>query len=285
METPQKVINEIKKESKNLAFSTLSKNLARIGYGARGLIYGTIGVLAIMLAFGASGSLKDSEGAIAFIGKQPLGLILLGVILIGLIGYSLWGLIRAFFDPLHHGKNIKGVFYRVGYFISAIGYGILILPTYNFIFGMSNAAQNGAQGVQLENIIGTIFLIPLGKWIVGLIGMIVLGIGAFQVFKGVRYNFDQEIKTYSLTSKQMKIVKIFGRVGTVGRAVVALIIGLFFLFAAYHADPSEVKGINQALLILLNQPYGNWLLAIVAFGFISFGCYSILSAFWFKFKK
>jgi len=285
MKSKQRVINKIRKESKTLAFSSLTKYLTRIGYGTRGLIYGTIGILAIMIVLGVSGSLQDQQGVIASIGQQLFGRILLGIVLIGLIGYTLWGLIRAFFNPLNKGKDFKGILERLGFFISAVAYAILIPPTYNFIFGMSNAAQNGAQGIQMRNIVSTIFLWPFGKWIVGVIGVIVLGTGIFQVYQGLRQNFDQQIKPYTLTYKQVKIVKIMGRFGTLGRSVVFFLIGLFLLFAAYHANSAEVKGIDGALLILLHEPYGYWLLGIVALGLIAFGCYSLLSAFWFKFKK
>jgi hypothetical protein len=285
MKTNQKVINKIKKESKTLAYSPLSENLVRIGYGVRGLIYAIIGLLAIQIALGVSGSLKDQQGAIAFIGQQPFGRILLGIVLIGLVGYTLRGLILAFFDPLHKGKSIKGIFERIGFFISAVISAILILPTYYLIFGMSNAAQNGAQSIKMRNIISTIFLIPFGKWIVGIIGLIGLGIGLSLVYKGFRHDFDQQIKPYALTSKQVKMVKIMGRFGELGRAAVFFLVGLFLLFAAYHANPAEVKGIDGALLILLHEPYGFWLLGIVALGLIAFGCYSLLSAFWFKFKR
>jgi Domain of Unknown Function (DUF1206) len=281
----EKVIDKIKEEGKTLAFSPLSENLTRVGYGARGLIYGVIGILAIKIALGSSGSLQDQQGAIASIGQSLIGVILLVIILIGLMGYTLWGLIRAFLNPLHKGKDIKGVLERIGFFISAVAYAILIIPTYNFIFGSSNAAQNGAQGIELRNIISNIFIIPFGRWIVGLMGLIVIGVGLYQIYQGVRHNFDKQIKPYVLRSKQVKWVKGMGRVGTLGRAVVFLLIGLFLLFAAYNANSAEVKGVDGALLIVLNQPYGHVLLGIVAIGLIAFGLYSLLSAFWFKFKR
>jgi hypothetical protein len=285
MKRKEKVIEKIKEEGKILAFSPVLENLIRIGYGARGLIYGTIGVLAIMVALGVSGSLQDQQGAIASIGQQPIGRILLGIVLVGLVGYSLWGLIRAFFDPLHKGKDFKGILERIGFFISAVAYAILIPPTYNLIFGMPNAAQNGAQGIQIRNIISTVFLAPFGKWIVGIIGLIILGIGVFQVYKGLHHNFAKQFNPYALTSKQAGVVKIIGRVGTLGRAAVFALVGIFLLFAAYHANPAEVKGIDGALLILMHEPYGAWLLGIVAVGLIAFGCYSLLGGFWFKFKR
>jgi len=150
---------------------------------------------------------------------------------------------------------------------------------------MSNAAQSGAQSIQMKNIISTIFLMPFGKWIVGIIGIIFLGYGLSQLYKGLRHNFEEKIKHYTLTPKQVKVIKIMGRFGTIARAIVFTLIGIFLLFAAYHASSHRVKGIDDVLLIILNQPYGPWLLGIVAVGLIAFGFYSLLSSFWFKFKR
>ncbi|MCX6747991.1 MAG: DUF1206 domain-containing protein [Candidatus Pacearchaeota archaeon] len=186
---------------------------------------------------------------------------------------------------INKGKNLRGILERIGFFISAIAYAVLIFPTYGFIFSTSNAAQNGAQVVQLRNIISTIFLLPFGKWIVGIIGGLVLGVGLYQVYKGLRYDFGKLIRSYKLTDKQIKAVKIIGRIGTLGRAIVFFLIGLFLLFAAYNANPEQVKGIDGVLLIILQQPYGNLLLGIVALGLIAFGGYSLLSGFLFKFKR
>jgi hypothetical protein len=115
--------------------------------------------------------------------------------------------------------------------------------------------------------------------------LIVLGVGLFQAYQALRHNFDQQLKPYALKSKRVKLVKIIGRFGTLGRAVVFFLVGLFLLFAAYSNNPAEAKGVDGALLILMHQPYGHWLLGIVAVGLIAFGCYSLLSVFWFKLKR
>jgi len=42
---------------------------------------------------------------------------------------------------------------------------------------------------------------------------------------------------------------------------------------------------DTALATLMRQPYGIWLLGIVAVGLIAFGFYSMLSALWFRLKR
>jgi hypothetical protein len=42
---------------------------------------------------------------------------------------------------------------------------------------------------------------------------------------------------------------------------------------------------DTALATLMHQPYGFWLLGIIAGGLIAFGFYSMLGALWFRLKR
>src|SRR5437867_10492801 len=93
------------------------EGMARFGYVVRGVLYAIIGLLALAVAFGVGGATTDKTGAIATIGARPFGKVLLAVVVVGLAGYSLWGFIRAIFDPLHRGTGPKGLAARVGYLV------------------------------------------------------------------------------------------------------------------------------------------------------------------------
>src|SRR3954470_19277825 len=83
--------------AREAAASPLMETLMRLGYIVRGLVYGAIGVLALQVVLNRGGSLTDTQGAIAALGRTSLGNILLYAILVGLIGYALWGFVRAIF--------------------------------------------------------------------------------------------------------------------------------------------------------------------------------------------
>ena len=59
---------------------------------------------------------------------------------------------------------------------------------------------------------------------------------------------------------------IAGKVGLLARAVVSGLIGAFLLQAALQANPNEARGLDGALKALAQQPYGPWLLSLVAVG-------------------
>src|SRR3954471_16370789 len=86
--------NKVQQGAKDVAQSRWVEIAARVGYVVRGLLYIVVGILAVQVAFGVGGQTTDKKGAIEVIGAQPFGKLLLGLMVIGLIGYSLWGLVR-----------------------------------------------------------------------------------------------------------------------------------------------------------------------------------------------
>ncbi len=255
--------------------------LTRLGYGVRGLIYITMGLLAIQVVLGKGGGLTTPQGAISTIGKQPAGLLLLWIVLIGLISYSLWGVVRAVFDPLNKGKDAKGLMARFGFLMSAFGYAVMILPTYGYIMGASHATSAS----QTEKIITAVIAMPGGRWAIGLIGLAVMVAGVYQVYLGISSKFERQFQIYALTPKEVQLTTNIARFGTAARGVVLAIVGSLVMLAAYRVNPSQPVGMDTALATLMHQPYGIWLVGIVALGLIAFGFYSVLGAVWFRLKR
>ena len=279
--TGNRVKTSVERAGQKAESSPLMEALTRLGYGVRGLIYITMGLLAVQVALGKGGALASPQGAIAAIGKQPAGMILLWVVLVGISSYAVWGVVRAVFDPLHKGHDTKGLIERFGFLVSAFGYAILILPTYGYITG---AAQS-TNGSQTQKFIGTIMAMPWGRWAVGLVGLLVLAAGLYQIYLGFKAGFDRQFQTYALTASEIKLVTDIGRFGTAARGVVLALVGFLIGLAAYQSNPGQPIGMDTALATLLHQPYGIWLLGVIAVGLVAFGFYSMLSAAWFRIRR
>jgi Domain of Unknown Function (DUF1206) len=258
------------------ATSPLMEKLIRLGYIARGLVWGVIGILAFQVASGSGGALADQQGAIAALGSAPAGKILLYVMLVGLVGYALWGLIRAVVDPLHLGNDPKDIALRLGYLISGISYGLLALATYGLVTAGASAARNGAQNAQIQQTMASILSQSWGPWVVALVAVIVIGVGLAQIYQGFHRNFNRQFQLAARTANERIWIERLGRFGTVARGVVFTLIGVFLFLAAYHHNASQAQGIDGVLAALLHQAYGPWLLGIVAAGLIAFGIYSAM---------
>ena len=174
---------------------------------------------------------------------------------------------------------------RLGYLVSGVSYALLIIPTYGLITAKTTAAQNGAQAAQTQQATAAILSQSWGPWAVGLAGLSLLGVGLWYVFQGFNPQFSQQFQPYLLNTRQRKWITRLGRFGTAARGLVFALIGWFLFLAAYHHDASKAQGFNGALAALLHQPYGPWLLGVVAAGLIAFGIYSVSSGIWLRLKR
>ncbi len=101
------------------------ESTARVGYVVRGVIYGTMGLLALGLAVGVDSDTTDQRGSVALLGGNAIGRILLLVVIISLLAYAGWGLIRAIYDPLNRGDDPAGISSRIGFAWSGLNYAAL----------------------------------------------------------------------------------------------------------------------------------------------------------------
>jgi hypothetical protein len=272
---------DAKRAAKQAAFSPLMERLARLGYGVKGFLYIAIGFISIAGALGKSSTPADQLGAIVAFSKLPYAELLIWIILIGLISYSIWGVIRAVLDPFHKGTDLKGLLSRGGYLISAATYASFALPTNHLITG----ARGGTGANGTAQMVAKVMNMPMGRWLVAAIGVAAIAAGLYQIYMGYKMDFDKEFKPYALTPDQLRIAKQLGRFGTMARGLVFALVGWFVTLAAYQANANHAQGFDGALDYLGKQPYGMWLLGIVALGLIAFGIYSVMSAAWLKLKR
>ncbi len=253
--------------------------LARLGYGARGLIYVIVGWLALMAAFGTGGQTTDTQGALRTILGQPYGKVLLGIVGAGLIGFALWRAVQAIKDVDHHGGEAKGLAIRGGFGVSAVNDLLLAALAFSLIFTISLPGAGGGGGgggdSSTQDWTATLLRQPFGQWLVGLIGLAVVGAGIAQFVKGYRQTYERYLDMRRHELDKVAPICMFG---LMARGVVFLIIGGFLIVAAYQADPGEARELAGALRTVQEQPWGWALLGVVGLGLIAFGVYSLIEA-------
>jgi hypothetical protein len=289
MANKEKALKKIKKTSKNVAhndtFNSTAEFMARVGYSTRGLIFLVMGILALLLALGSGGKTTDQQGAIAMIGKQPEGKILLWLVLIGLICYSSWALIQVVINPFNKENDTKGISARLGYLFGAISYSFLAIPTYSLLTGGSKPVHVGKQAAQTQNYVAKILDMPFGQWMIVVVAIVVISAGIFQICKGFMPLFGRHLDLIKLNKYQLKWVRGFGRFGTISRGFVITLVGVFLVISAYTSDSNNAKGFDSALMSLVNKPYGRYLIGIIALGLMSLGIFALLIAMFFRLKK
>jgi len=262
-------------EAKHKAAAPWVSWLERLGFVTRGVIYVVIGVLALQLAAGAGGGTTSPTSAIAVIGRQPFGKIFLAVIAVGLVGYALWGAVRAFLDPLGRGSDAKGLFDRAGFLFSGLSYALLLVPTVAALMNKPSTAASSGSGVPAGLTSGA-----TGDWVTVAFGIIWVAIGVGQLAAAYTAHFLRDLKTSEMSAQELKTATWLGKAGYAARGIVFGLIGLIILQTAFAVGAQQAKGFDGALAALAHAPYGEVLLGVVALGLILFGSYSAMCAKW-----
>ena len=250
------------------------ERLARFGYAARGVVYALIGLLAIQAAFGGRGAIEQQatpEGALQRIAEQSR--LLLVLVAIGLIGYALWRFVQAILDPENKGSDAKGLVKRGSMLASGIGYAGLALLAARIVSGSGGASESGSQ----ETAAGLMDK-PFGRWLVVLAGLGVIASALYQLYEAYTKKFRRRLKLEEMDPTEERLATRTGQVGLASRGIAFLLVGWFLVQAGLRYDPSQARGLGGALETLASQPYGPWLLGIVALGLIAYGAYSFLQA-------
>lgn len=232
--------------------------LTRIGFATRGVLYLVIAFLVIRL-----GRAEDPSGALQYVG-QGGGRVLLSVMAIGLVAYGLWRLSDAAFDIERHGSTGKGLLERAGAAVSGVLHLFLAWQAVRLIRGAAASGDGAREGAE------TALRLPGGGAMVMLAGLILLGVGAFQLVKAVKGNFLRHLEPQIA---RLPWVQWSGRIGYAARGFVFLITGFFILRAGFQEQASEAGGTDRALA-WLSSPLDT----IVAVGLFGFGLFSLVEA-------
>lgn len=269
-------INSGRSAVKRAAGSPLLRLLERLGYVTRGALYAVMGLLALGLALGvAGGETTDLSGSLVVLISNSFGKVVLVVMAIGLTAYSLWGFIRAVYDPLHRGSDASGYMARLGFVTSAISYAAIVILAVQILIGAGSGSGDGTQKT-----IAAILSHPGGGWVTVIIGLVAIAVGLGQFLEAYRAQFAHDLKGAEMTESTRKRAIALGRFGMFARGVVFLVIGWFIVQAGLHHDPGQVQGFGGALAFLLGQPFGRVLLGVVALGFVALGLFSFACARW-----
>jgi Domain of Unknown Function (DUF1206) len=249
--------------------------LARAGLTARGVIYVLIGVLAIGIAFGNSGHQADQSGAVRVLASTPLGGLLLWLLVIGFIGLALWRLSEALYGgPGPDGRKASS---RLIAGFKAVLYGVIAFIIMKYAMGLGAPKSSDKQTMDLTS---TAMREPGGRILLGIVGLVLIGAGAWLAWQAFQKEFVSDLKTGEMSPPVQRAVIAFGRVGGIARGIVFGAAGLFLLIAAVTARAHQAKGIDATLRAFTKTPAGPWLLVLVAVGLVIFGLYSLAEARW-----
>lgn len=253
------------------------EGLARVGLLAYGVVHLLIAWLALQLAWGGGGGSADQSGALATVADSSVGKPLLWVIAVGMIALAAWQLAeilrwRALLSGSGEARK-KAVTKTVKSIAKAVVYVALAILAIRFATG-SGGSSSQQQQQQTSGVFGW----PAGRWIVGLVGLVVIGVGAYHVYKGFSRKFLKQIDLASASPGTRRLVEKVGLVGFPGKGVALGVVGALFVYAAVTFDPAKASGLDGALRTILDAPFGRFLLTLVALGIAAYGVFCLIRA-------
>jgi hypothetical protein len=263
---------------KHAAANPLLELLERLGYVVRGALYAVMGLLALALALGSGGGqATDLSGSMVVLIGNPFGKLVLVVVAVGLTAYSVWGFVRAIYDPLHRGSDASGYAARLGFVTSALSYLVIVIFALQILGG-----AGGGSGDSTQKTIASVLIHPAGGLLTVIIGLVAIAVAFGQFLEAYKATFKKDLKGAEMTTSERDLAIGLGRFGMFARGVTFLVIGWFLVQAGIHHDAGQAQGFGGAFAFLLGQPFGRLLLGIIALGFVALGLHSFACARWIR---
>jgi hypothetical protein len=242
---------------------------ARAGYAASGVLHLLLGWIIVQLAFGTGGR-ADQSGALGALAGQTGGAVMLWIAAIGLFALGLWHLAEAVVGSKpgeRSGRDDDSPAWKraksVGLAIANIAIAISALR-YAMGSGQSSGQQNAGLSAQLMQS-------GWGKLLLVAVGLGVLGVGGYHVYKGVTKKFFKDLRVSGGTG-----VTAVGITGYVAKGLVLGGAGILVIVATLTADPAKASGLDAAVKTLGEAPFGKFLLILAGVGIAAFGGYSFV---------
>lgn len=241
----------------------------RAGYSGRGLVYLVVAGFSLYAIWrgvrpqGTASTLSQLE-------TTAWGTIVLILIFLGAFAFAVWNVVDALYDLENYGVDGKAILVRTGKITTAVIYGAIGSVAFSLVFTGDN--RSGSSLISWWT--AAVMSWPGGRWIVGLIGLIIIGTGAFFVINGWKEKYREHLQANRFTMDWNWFLKA----GVVARGIIVAMIGMLFLQAALRADPGKAGGIGKAFSWLVEQPYGQGVVAAICVGLVAFALFCFVNA-------
>ena len=269
-----RAVADVTQEAKDVARGPYGKAMARWGLVSKGALYLLVGLIAADVAVAGGERLRDRGGAVSELADTWYGKVLVFLVAVGLAGYAAWRFAQGVLGrPLEGGKK-EGWPKRLGYFARSAWYLFLLWVVLAALAGADEESGSREEDRATARVMDW----PLGRWIVGAVGIAILGAGVFNYWRGITQSFKKKLKLRKMSETEEKVFTVVGMVGHIARGTVFGLIGFFLMRAAWQHDPKETVGLDGALAKILREDYGDTMLGIVSAGLIAYGLYCFVEA-------
>jgi hypothetical protein len=208
-----------------------------------------------------------------------------------MLAFAVWRIVEGWYDLDDRGADAKGIAGRVTMIMSGlVSLGIAGIAFVLLLADLGgggaadaaaaaagaagNEAGSGTGSSHIDHGVATVMGWPAGRWIVGLIGLAIIGSGIFQFVKAGKETYRRHLISNRFTRRWNWALKA----GVMARGVIIGVVGVLFVLAAWRVDPHEAGGVDKAFDWLTGQPYGWLIVAAICIGLLGYALFSFASA-------
>ena len=233
---------------------------ARLGYGANGVLHILLAWLTLQIALGGGGKQASQSGALSTLAKESWGQVLLWVLFVGFVLLALWQLTELIvrhetFDRVKAGGKM-------------VLYAALAWTSVTFASGGRSSSNK-----QSKDFTKTLMDAPAGQLLVGAVGLGIIGIAGYHVYKGWKKKFLEDLQEHP-----GHWAVVAGRVGYIAKGIALAAVGVLFITAAVQHRAGKATGLDGGLRSLRDLPFGPVILIGIALGLVAYGIYSFARA-------
>jgi hypothetical protein len=236
---------------------------------ARAGFYLILSYLAYRVALGEDGaSQANANGALRAVAGTPLGALALVAAVAGFVAFALARFAGAIGDrSVSISRRLttagQGVFYLV-----------MAVVTTRFLLGDRSSGSQKQQDSMTARLLAT----SAGRWVLVVIGILVVAVSAWQAYLAVRGGFTSSLRTSELGPRSRRVARYLGGLAIAARAACMAPLGVLLVLAGVHDRPRQAKDFDELLLALTQIPFGRPLVLVVAGGLALFAAYSLVEA-------
>lgn len=258
-------------------WATALEIASRLGYGARGAVYLSMGSIALLAAVDRLPRASGATGALEVWAEWRIGLVLIAAIGAGLVCFALWRGLQAVFDVDRHGTSPRAWAVRAGQALSGVVYGALALSAFELLDSFEDVREADETG-EMRAAAAQVLALPGGDWLLLGGGLVVFAFGIGNLVQGALQDFAKRLRCSKAVCAW---VVPLARIGYGARGLATLPLAFYLSQAGLAARASPARSWADALQALERQPFGSTLLGALALGLAAFGLFGLVEA-WFR---
>ncbi|MDQ3279189.1 MAG: DUF1206 domain-containing protein [Bacteroidota bacterium] len=249
----------------------LLKAITLIGCFSTGVLYGSIGVIALLSFLKLKDGGADESSFLVLLDGFLAGRILVWLIVVGAVCFVIWRFYEALKDPYKVGNDAKGVMLRTGAFFSSGADAFIAFSALQSLFTQEQAPTTG-EPVQQRSIVAGLLENDFGQVVVIAIGVIVMLTAVVLAFYGLSKRFTETIRAKNFSKAWRYTVHALAYAGYLSRGIILGITGFFFIKASVENNSKYVVNTDKAF-DFIGDRIGHLYFILVAAGTICYGLY------------